>query len=91
LLVTNVKKAIITVPEGDAITVYYTDQIVPGLQNNFEGLKGLAMEFTLNEGGMEITYLVTKVEETKVDKNLFEIPSDYEEMEMDDFMKSMGQ
>lgn len=52
-------------------------------------IPGLPLEYTINAMGFKMTYSATKVEQ-KVDSGVFDIPTGYEEMTIDEFMKNMG-
>ena len=89
------KKAIYStideVGEEQEMEVYYTEEIPSEANDKLPGLKGYPLEYTINAQGMFMTLVAKNVSKEKVSKKLFEIPEGYEEMSMEEFMKSMGQ
>lgn len=76
----------------DVYTVYYTDEIqVPQNINwsqNFGGIEGLMLEYTMNQQGMTVTFTATEIEKMKISDSEFEIPDDYE-LKTPEEMKAM--
>ena len=91
----NCKKAIAIMTdaagEEQEMEVYYTNEIPASASDKLPGLKGYPLEYSINTQGMLMTLTAATVSKEKVSKKLFEIPEGYEEMNMEDFMKSMGQ
>jgi len=89
------KKAIYTTKdqagEEQELEVFYTEEIPSEANDKLPGLKGYPLEYSINAQGMLMTLAAKSVSKEKVSKKLFEIPEGYEEMSMEDFMKSMGQ
>jgi len=89
------KKAIYTTKDAEGedqeMEVYYTEDIPSEANDKLPGLKGYPLEYTINSSGMLMTLTAKTVSKEKVSKKLFLIPDGYEEMTMEDFMKSMGQ
>ena len=77
--------------EEQEMEVYYTEEIPAEANDKLPGLKGYPLEYSINAQGMLMTLAAKTVSKEKVSKKLFEIPEGYEEMSMEDFMKSMGQ
>lgn len=90
------KKAIviITNEDGESVEteVFYTNDIQKPAKANLKvvGVDGFLMQFTVNQNGLSMTMTVTEVSKEKIDEAVFEIPSDYEEMTMEEFQKEMG-
>ena len=89
------KKAIYTTKdeagEEQDLEVFYTEEIPSEANDKLPGLKGYPLEYSINAQGMLMTLAAKSVSKEKVSKKLFQIPEGYEEMSMEDFMKSMGQ
>lgn len=68
--------------EGE-ITFYYTQEIAPieGMKG-FEGvgLKGMPLEYTINQQGITMMVTATSVEKKSIDESVFLIPDGYTEM-----------
>ena len=77
--------------EEQELEVFYTEEIPSEANDKLPGLKGYPLEYAINAQGMLMTLAAKSVSKEKVSKKLFEIPDGYEEMSMEDFMKSMGQ
>ena len=77
--------------EDQELEVFYTEEIPSEANDKLPGLKGYPLEYAVNAQGMLMTLAAKSVSKEKVSKKLFEIPEGYEEMSMEDFMKSMGQ
>jgi len=91
----NCKKAIIKPKDGsEMITVYFTDELGAGTinMNNpiFKNIDGIMLEFSVNEGGMKMTYTAVKVEKKKVSDKEFEMPEGYKVMTMEEFSNMYG-
>ncbi len=71
-------------------TVYFTKQI-PNLGENFKGLPGLPMEYTIYQNGVTTILTVTEVTKEYVDDRQFIIPEDYVTMPIEEFMKMNGE
>ncbi len=76
------KKAEIKTEDDDIIEVYYTEEIpVPDGINEvqgFEGLKGILMEYTVQQEDIEMKISAKEVKKGKPKAGLFVIPDDYE-------------
>jgi GLPGLI family protein len=77
--------------EDQELEVFYTEEIPSEANDKLPGLKGYPLEYAINAQGMLMTLAAKSVSKEKVSKKLFQIPEGYEEMSMEDFMKSMGQ
>lgn len=90
------KKAEVTVGEGEeeeTYEVFYTDEIaVPEKfnDNTFKGLKGVLMEYAINQGEMTMTMKVKEIKKGKPKAALFTIPDDYEVVSMEEFGSMLG-
>jgi GLPGLI family protein len=76
--------------ESTVFEIYYTEAIDGAANTQFPGINGFPMEYVMEAQGMVITYTATKVTEEKVSKDLSKVPSGYEEMSYEDFVKMMG-
>lgn len=78
------KKAVASLKDGSTFTVYFTDELVP--ENNhynsqFTNLKGLPLEYELQQGKLTIKYIVSQVSLNPVPVSKFDIPkAGYREM-----------
>ena len=73
-----------------ATTVYYTEEIPYfDLNGSFKGLKGFPMEFSIYQMGMNVNIAASSVIKQPVSDSLFNIPSDYQKMSMQDFQQMM--
>lgn len=69
---------------------YFAKNISNKYLEVYENIPGLAVDYYIpNEDGL-IHYELTKIEEKKVERNLFGIPSDFKRVSFEEFMKSMG-
>ena len=69
---------------------YFAKNISNKYLEVYENIPGLAVDYFIpNEDGL-IHYQLIKIDEKKVDRNLFGIPSDYKRVSFEEFMKSMG-
>lgn len=85
------KKAVAELKDGSSFVVYYTEDIIP--ENNeyngqFRGLKGLPLEYELQQGKLTIRYVVSQVLLNPVPVSRFDIPkSGYREMTYEESRK----
>lgn len=94
----NCKKAIIADEEGNEVEYWYTEDIKPvstDEKSTISKLPGLALQYSLDNGEMIMTFTASKIEDsldkkTKKEKFSFEIPSGYEEMTFEQFSKIGG-
>lgn len=59
-------------------SIWYCDSIgspLHGYEPLYPEIKGLLMEYTVNQGGIEMVYTVTHVESKPIDKSVFDIPA----------------
>ena len=84
-------KAVATMKDGSAFTVYYTKDIIPenaeyNLQ--FKNLDGLPLEYELTQGALKIKYTVSKINMNPVPASKFDIPkSGYRELTYEESRK----
>lgn len=91
------KKAILTDEDGNENVFWYTEEITMSKRGqNYlnEEIPGMAMQYEMNNGGLKMTFTVTKVEtslDKKSSKTLFDttVPEGYTVMTMDE-LKMMG-
>jgi hypothetical protein len=89
------KKAEITSKEGVKVICYFTDQLgaigITELSNPiFKDIKGMMLEYSINQQGMNIHSIAKKVTKEKVDDAKFTVPAGYKVMKAEELMKSMG-
>ncbi|MCC6383793.1 MAG: DUF4412 domain-containing protein [Bacteroidia bacterium] len=88
------KKAVVTDGEGGSYDLYYCEDItVEGgnwSQKGYENIKGLPLQYSINQGGMNMQMTAKKVSSEKVDDGLFRIPTDYKEMSKEELKKMFG-
>lgn len=73
------KKAEITVKEGKGkvVEVFYTEEIPTNdIKPVYKGLKGFPLEYSVNQGGMEMKLTAKNVSKAKVADSKFEIPKE---------------
>jgi GLPGLI family protein len=77
----------------ETVHVFYTTEIpASDLKSAYKGLKGFPMEYTINQSGMKITMVASKVSKESIADNKFELPKEgYKETTMEEFQKSMMQ
>ena len=84
-------KAVATMKDGSAFTVYYTKDIVPENADynvQFKNLDGLPLEYELTQGKLKIKYTVSKINMNPVPASKFDIPkSGYRELTYDESRK----
>ena len=89
------KKAEITVKDKDGkeetTTIFYTEDLPSSdFRPTYKGLKGFPMEFTIDQGGMKITLVATKVSKETVADTKFDPPKDgYKETTLEELQKEM--
>ncbi|MFI5151048.1 MAG: DUF4412 domain-containing protein [Bacteroidia bacterium] len=86
------KKAELTVPNQEPITVYYTEEIGNnGYNTQMKGIKGYPLQFEVNQGGMKIGYTAKSVTKEKIEDSKFTVDDkEYKVMTREELMKSMG-
>ena len=72
------KKAIVTIGgSGKTMDVYYTDQLPTNdIKPSYKGLKGFPLEYTINQGGMDMKFSAKSVSKISVADNKFDIPTE---------------
>lgn len=89
------KKAEVTMKmkEGKEQTfvVFYTDQIpTSDTKNVFEGLKGMPLEYSIAQGGVNMTFSTKSIEKTPVPDSKFELDkAGYKETTLEELQKSI--
>jgi hypothetical protein len=57
--------------------VYYTDQLPTNdIKPIYKGLKGFPLEYTINQGGMDMKFSAKSVSKISVADNKFDIPTE---------------
>ncbi|MGY6561551.1 MAG: DUF4412 domain-containing protein, partial [Luteibaculaceae bacterium] len=78
------KKAIIEDPEGEGkMEVFYTEKIQNFQSDQFQGIKGMPLEYEVEAMGFKMKFSAQKVEAKKLEASLFEIPEGYTKMDAD--------
>ena len=84
-------KAVATMKDGSAFTVYYTKDIIPEnseYNEQFKNLEGLPLEYELSQGALKIKYTVSKINMNPVPASKFDIPkSGYRELTYEESRK----
>jgi len=84
-------KAVATMKDGAAFTVYYTKEIIPENSEydvQFKNLEGLPLEYELTQGALKIKYTVSKINMNPVPASKFDIPkSGYRELTYEESRK----
>ncbi len=75
--------------DGKSMEVWYTDKI-DAFHKDFEKLDGFPLEYITTEEGMTIKMTASKIDERKLDKAEFEIPSGYQTYTLEELGKLMG-
>ncbi len=89
------KKAEVTMKskEGKAetFTVFYTDEIPSSeTKNMFEGLKGMPLEYSISQGGVNMTFSTKSIEKMAVPDSKFELDkAGYKVTTLEELQKSM--
>ena len=84
-------KAVATMKDGTAFTVYYTKDIIPENSEydvQFKNLEGLPLEYELTQGSLTIKYTVSKINMNPVPASKFDIPKNgYRELTYEESRK----
>lgn len=87
----NCEKATASTPDGFAITVFYTKDLVPENKDydpQFKNLDGLPLEYEFTKGNLEIKYILSSINLNPVPASKFDIPkSGYREMTYEESKK----
>ncbi len=89
------KKAIIIIKQkgGDkTFTVWYDPamKISVNNKNMYNKVNGLPLEYTMEQGPIDMEFTCTSIDGNPVDVSVFTIPDGYQTMTMDQFKQSMG-
>jgi len=92
------KKAIVTIKKNteNVMNVFYTDEISNNdIKPIYKGIKGLLMEYSMNQGGREMKFTAKSISKESVAESKFEIPKEgYTETTIEELpkimMKQMG-
>lgn len=79
--------------ENAVMVVYYTEEINSNIKNtqvSVEGLKGFMMEYSIENQGIEMTISASSVKKEKISDAEFTVPSDYEVMTKEEYIKMMS-
>lgn len=92
----NCKKAVIHAfgedGEDHPTVIWYCDEIGPDINLMFNGIKGVAMEYSINLGeGRQLTLTATEVKKGKVKEVDMLLPSGYENISTEDFTRLFEQ
>ena len=75
----NCKKAEVTLIEGESeiVEVFFTEEIPSNDINPiYKGLKGFPLEYSINQGGMQMKFTAKNVSKEKVADSKFDIPKE---------------
>lgn len=90
------QKVEIITGEGDDEVIaiaYVTDKIQSSafqMDNQFEGLNGLLMEYDMNQNNLNMHFVATDVKKGGVSKKDFEVPETYKEVTQDELQQMFG-
>ena len=84
------QKATINMEGGSSMTVYCTEEIPAYLNQEMTNLKGMPLEYSMNQQGMTMKIMAKDIKKVNIDKSLFMKPSGYREMSMDEFKAMTG-
>lgn len=84
------EKVMVTMEGVGEMELFYTNELPAGASKQFDGLKGFPLEYTMDSGQFKVKMTAKSVTKEKLDKSLFEIPSDFEKMTFAEFEKAMG-
>lgn len=78
--------------EDHPTVIWYNDEMGPDVNFLFNGVKGVALEYSMNLGeGRQLTLTATEIKKGKVKKADMLLPSGYETLSDDDFQDLMKQ
>ncbi len=83
------QKAVIE-QSGTNSVVYFTDKI-PNLGQNYKGLRGMPLQYSTSQNGVESILTATKVEQKPISNSKFEIPEEYDVLTIEEFMEQAGE
>ena len=76
--------------EPISMEVFYTPEISAQASQQFNKLKGLPLEYSVSTQGMIMKIKAKSITKEDCPKSLFEIPKEYEKMNLEEFQKMMG-
>jgi GLPGLI family protein len=88
----NCKKVEVTNMNGETSIVYYSPDL-PASNSagaQFKGLKGMALEYEVNQMGMKMIVAAKSVKAEKIADSKFAIPDGYTEISVEDLQKMFG-
>ncbi|MFL5763363.1 MAG: hypothetical protein ACJ77K_05420 [Bacteroidia bacterium] len=76
----------------ESFMIYYTDEIPASeTKSTFEGLKGVPLEYTINQGGVRMSFTAKSVSKEKLPDSKFVLDKEgYQEITLDDLKQAMG-
>jgi GLPGLI family protein len=84
------KKAVIESEESEVpISIYYAAKLKSG-RDRFKGIDGIALQFSISNGGVQARMTAVLVEKIELNEALFDIPEGYNSMTSNDMMKMLG-
>ena len=77
--------------KDEVMSVYYTEEIPTSeIKPTFKGFKGFPLEYSLNQGGIKMSFTAKSVSKEPVADSKFDIPKEgYTETTMEEFKNSM--
>lgn len=76
----------------DTIHIYYSNDfelLHPNLNNPFNEIDGVLMEFKTNLAGINMEFIATKVKAKKIDKEVFKLPEGYKKVTNEEMNKEI--
>lgn len=86
------KEAIATLNSGEAVQVYYTNQIAinnPNWSNPYYKIDGVLMDFHIERYGLAMHFRAKQVSPAEVDDGLFLLPDDYQKIPFQELDKML--
>lgn len=83
------KKAVVK-QSGNELTVYYTEELPSQALKDFNQLKGLPLQYEAYQNGMHMVISATDVSKKSIDSKIFEKPTGYQEMSIEQIQQMTG-
>lgn len=89
------KKVLVKVKDlENDLEVYYTEELSGGFENSdnpiFKDIKGMMLEFTMSENGMNMHFIAVNIDKKKVSDSEFEIPEGFETITKEEMQSRFG-
>lgn len=89
------KKVLVKVKDlENDLVVFYTEELSGGFENSdnpiFKDIKGMMLEFTMSENGMNMHFTAVNIDKKKVSDSEFDIPEGYETITQEEMQSRFG-